>query len=243
MASFSVRALKRWYRDSNGLAKKLIAKSRYVAGRFQVRAIRLVWTLLTLPIQLFGWILLTVRPTKATSIFQKLVLRNPWITGALPGLIRSAQRSGEIIIAVSAALKYDRLHQMNHGLVTDIWTEYLVGKSGWVLPKQDLTGSEKVVLNRYLLNKLVASPSRTPNYTESKLAVVAEMLAAQAKEIEVEIESADDVDLMLVGISVSSTPLTVSFKDETSSNKSEVSKRRAAKFAELQSAGLIEVKS
>lgn len=243
MASFSVRALKRWYRDSNGLPKKLIAKSRYLTGRFQVRAVRLVWTLLTLPIQLVAWILLTMRPSKSVLIFQKLVLRNPWITGALPGLIRAAESSGEITTAIGAALKYDRLHQKNHGLVADLWTEYLIGEPGWVLPKLTPIGTGKVVLDRKLFNKLLLEQSRTPNYTESKLAVVAEKLAKQVSEIDVQIESEQDVDLALLAISLKSDQLSLGANLRPVETRTEIAKRRAKKFAELKSAGLIEVKS
>lgn len=241
MANFSVRTLKRWYRDSNSIPKKVIAKSRYLTNRIQIRGIRLIWTLITLPLQTLGWVLLPVRPVSALKIFQKLVLRNPWISGALPGLISAALRSGEIVTATSAALKYDRLHQTNHGRVADIWQEFLVGEPGWSLPQQTLAGSKNILLNRELLNQELTRLPRLPNYAESKLAVVAESIATEAAAISVEFDSPLDVDLAILALALSPEPLKVRSIPPANSNSTEATRRRQAKFAELQERGLIEV--
>ncbi|MEY3407094.1 MAG: hypothetical protein RL038_155 [Actinomycetota bacterium] len=241
MAAIPTRALKSWYRDSSGLPKKVIAKSRYLLGRTHVRLVRLAWTVATSPIQMVAWVMLQLNPKQATALFQKLVLRNPWISGALPGLIKSALRSGEITIAVSAALKYDRLHQRNHGIVAAIWQEFLIGEPGWGLPRTVLTGAEAITLDRTRFEQELKNLSRTPHYTESALVVVSEQLGQKAANIELAVTSEQDVYLVLIALALLPQPLKVSVNTVSIQPRTEIEKRRLAKFLELENVGVIEV--
>lgn len=242
MAAVSLKPLKQWYRDSESIPKRVIARTRYLGKRLRIRTIRAAWTIFSLPALVSAYLQQATNPLGAQKQYEKLVGRNPWIRGALEALVATANKNGDIQTALEAALKRDRLTQKNHGDVTGFWTEYLLGEPGWFLPQVTLTGSQVLDLNETLLNAERRNLDRLPNYAESELAVLTEQIANKAAQIQINLATSN-LEVVLVGLALGVNPIPVNRDVFTSAAESatQVQKRRMNKFQELKDQGLIEV--
>jgi hypothetical protein len=244
MPNLSKSGLQRWYRDSNSLLKKVVAKLRYISSRVVIRSIRLAWFLLTSPIQALAWVALFIGQKKlAQDQFAKVVNLNPWVLGALPGLIKAAKKTGDLEVALSAALKRDRLMQQNHGQVQPLLDEYLVGEPNWFPISAPQTGNQAIELNANFVNDQLLTAPRTPNYAESSLDVIVPVIASSAKGVTCNIKNKLELEPILIGIALSNSPLPVTITNLNAQAVTVAEKRRATKFDELVKQGLIVVKS
>lgn len=244
MPILSKSGLQRWYRDSNSILKKLIAKLRYVGNRTVIRGIRLAWFFLTLPRQVIAWVGFGLGRTDfAQNQFSKIVKINPWVVGALPGLIKTAKINGDIAVALFAALKHDRLHQKNHGHSRVLLDEYLVGEPNWLPISAQPSGHTALQLDADFIAQQLRLASRPANYVESSIDVIVPEVAAMANAVSCRVKNHFELEAILVGIALSDSPLQVTLENFAAKAENPTQKRRLAKFQKLQNDGLIVVNS
>jgi hypothetical protein len=244
MPILSKSGLQRWYRDSNSILKKLVAKLRYRGNRTVIRSIRLAWFFLTLPRQAVAWAgFLFGRTEFSQSQFSKIVKINPWVVGALPGLIKTASINGNIEVALFAALKHGRLHQKNHGHSRELLDEYLVGEPNWLPISDQLRGSASLQLDSDFIKQQMHIASRPANYVESSIDVIVPEIAAMANSVSCRVKNQFELEPILVGIALSESPLQVTLENSVAKVENKTQERRLAKFQKLLSDGLIVVKS
>jgi hypothetical protein len=244
MPILSKSGLQRWYRDSNSILKKLVAKLRYMGNRTVIRSIRLAWFLLTLPRQAVAWTgLLFGRTEFSQRQFSKIVKINPWVVGALPGLIKTASINGNIEVALFAALKHDRLHQKNHGHSRVLLDEYLVGEPNWLPISDQLRGRTPLQLDSDFIKQQLSLAPRPANYVESSIDVIVPEVAALANSLSCRVKNQFELEPILVGVALSESPLQVTLENPVAKAENATQERRLAKFQKLLSDGLIVVKS